>query len=390
LPHADGTESEAARHLLGGNRWLSTNDEGHVKAGNRSRQGGVMRRLGRSLAVLVAVMAIAAASVGVDGQERQKVTLTYAGFGGALLEAEKKAFLEPYMKANPHVTIITDTPVDYAKLKAMVEAKNVTWDVVEVGSDFGLKRQEALLEPIDCAVVPCQDLQPEKYKTTGYRAVFGTFSPVLGYRTDVFPAGKEPKGWPDFYDLKGFPGKRVLFRARPQYILESALIGDGVDPKQLYPLDVDRAFRKLDTVKDAIVWANSTQHCAELLRAKTAVMGLCFNGRLADVQAQGAPVAMQWNAGFVAGGYVVIPKGSKNAKEAMKLIAYMTSAEHNADFSWHYPSAPVNRRALAKADPAKKEVLGTEYADRIVGQDDVWWTDNFEAVNLRFQEWLRK
>jgi putative spermidine/putrescine transport system substrate-binding protein len=336
------------------------------------------------------LLIVAAMTWTVPAPAQEKVTLTYAGFGGALLEGEKKAFLEPYMKANPHVTIVTDSPVDYAKLKAMVEAKNVTWDVVEVGSDFGLKAQEPLLEPIDCTVVPCQDLQPEIYKTTGYRAVFGTFSPVLGYRTDVFPAGKEPKGWPDFYDLKGFPGKRSLFRARPQYILESALIGDGVDPKRLYPLDVDRAFRKLDTIKDSIVWATSTQHCAELLRAKTAVMGLCFNGRIADIQKEGAPVAMQWNAGFVAGGYLVVPKGSKNVKEAMKLIAYMTSAEHNAAFSWQYPSAPTNRKALDKVDPSKKDVLGTAFTDKIVGQDDVWWTENFAAVNLRFQEWIRK
>jgi putative spermidine/putrescine transport system substrate-binding protein len=339
---------------------------------------------------MLCLLVLAAAAWTVPGAAQEKVTLTYAGFGGALLEGEKKAYLEPYMKANPHVTIVTDTPVDYAKLKAMVEAKNVTWDVVEVGSDFGLRAQEPLLEPIDCTVVPCQDLQPEIYKTTGFRTVFGTFSPVLGYRTDVFPAGKEPRGWPDFYDLKNFPGKRTLFRARPQYILESALLGDGVDPKRLYPLDVDRAFRKLDTIKDAIVWATSTQHCAELLRAKTAVMGLCFNGRIADIQNQGAPVAMQWNAGFVAGGYLVVPKGSKNVKEAMKLIAYITSAEHNAAFSRHYPSAPTNRKALDKVDPSKKDVLGTAFTDKIVGQDDVWWTDNFAAVNLRFQEWLRQ
>jgi putative spermidine/putrescine transport system substrate-binding protein len=343
---------------------------------------------GRWYLVLLAAAALAVWVAPAPAQE--KVTLTYASFGGALMEGAKRAFLEPYMKANPHVTIVTDAPVDYAKIKAMVEAKNVTWDIVEVGSDFGLTRQEALLEPIDCQVVPCADLQPEVYKTTGYRAVFGTFSPVLGYRTDAFPAGKEPRSWPDFYDLKGFPGKRTLFRARPQYILESALLGDGVDAKRLYPLDVDRAFRKLDSIKDSLVWATSTQHCAELLRAKTAVMGLCFNGRLADIQSQGAPVAMQWNAGFTAGGYLVIPKGSKNAKEAMKLIAYMTSAEHNAAFSWQYPSAPTNRKALDKVDPSKKDLLGSAFVDKIVGQDDVWWSDNFEAVNLRFQEWLRK
>jgi putative spermidine/putrescine transport system substrate-binding protein len=346
-------------------------------------------RIRAALTFLTLALLLAAGGA-ARAQAPVKVTLTWAGFGGALMDAEVKAFFQPYMKANPHVTIITDTPVDYAKLKAMVEAKNVIWDIVEVGSDFGLKKQEDLLEPIDCAVVPCKDLQPERYQTTGYRVAWGTFSPVMGYRTDLFPAAAAPQSWGDFYDLKKFPGKRALFKARPQYILESALLADGVDPKRLYPLDIDRAFKKLDTIKDDVVWAASTQQCAELLRAKTAVMGLCFNGRLLDVQQQGAPVAMQWKAAFTAGGYVVIPKGAKNAKEAMKLIAYITSAEHNADYSYHYPSAPVNRNAVGRVDPSKRDALETTYGDQVVAMNDTWWTENFESANLRFQEWLRK
>jgi putative spermidine/putrescine transport system substrate-binding protein len=208
----------------------------------------------------------------------------------------------------------------------------------------------------------------------------------------VFPLGNVPRGWADFYDLRKFPGKRAHYKARPQFVLEAALVADGVDPKRLYPLDVDRALRKLTTVKDAIVWAQSTQQCAQLLRDRVAVMGACFSGRIYDIQGQGSPVAMQWNQAFTVGGYLVVPKGSTNVKEAMKLIAYITSAEHNADMSYSdtYPVPPVNVKALSKVDHSKSGALGTPYANRAIAIDDSWWTANFEAVNQRWQEWLLK
>ena len=43
--------------------------------------------------------------------------------------------------------------------------------------------------------------------------------------------------------------------------LEEALLADGVEPKDLYPLDVDRAFRKLDQIKHYVRkwWANGSE-----------------------------------------------------------------------------------------------------------------------------------
>src|SRR5215831_10864548 len=80
----------------------------------------------------------------------EDVTITYASFGGALQKAEEAAWLKPFMAQNPGVKILYDS-VDYAKLKAMVEANNVVWDVAVVANDFGLTSDEPLLEKIDCS-----------------------------------------------------------------------------------------------------------------------------------------------------------------------------------------------------------------------------------------------
>ncbi|RWM20911.1 MAG: ABC transporter substrate-binding protein, partial [Mesorhizobium sp.] len=63
--------------------------------------------------------------------------------------------------ASSGIKVLQDGPTDYGKLKAMVDAKNVTWDVVDVEMDFAIKAaKDGLLEPIDFAVVPKDDLDP--------------------------------------------------------------------------------------------------------------------------------------------------------------------------------------------------------------------------------------
>ena len=52
----------------------------------------------------------------------------------------------------------------------------------------------------------------------------------------------------DYWDAKKFPGPRGMYNA-PTYILEFALIADGVPKDKLYPLDVPRAFKSLDRIK---------------------------------------------------------------------------------------------------------------------------------------------
>src|SRR5882724_13069321 len=139
--------------------------EGRNPMGAVSGRGRRAAFLGSAL--LAAGLA-AAAWCGANQAKAEDVTLTYASYGGALQKAEEPAWLEPFAKANPGVKVAYDI-TDYAKLKAMVESGNVTWDVVTVANDFGLDADKGLLEPIDCKIVPCADLQPDRFLTTGYR-----------------------------------------------------------------------------------------------------------------------------------------------------------------------------------------------------------------------------
>lgn len=316
-----------------------------------------------------------------------ETTLTYVSFGGSLQEAEEKAWLEPFAAANPGVEVVYDF-IDYAKLKAMVESGNVTWDVVTTGNDFGLDNDAALLEPIDCSIVPCDRLQPDRFPTTGYRVPQSTSGLAIGYNTTLMPEGKVPQGWVDFFDTATFPGKRVIMGDASSFPLEQALLGDGVPGDQLYPLDIARALAKLDSLGDDLIVTPSYQGCAEIVASGEAVMGGCWTGRLLTMADAGQPIAVQWNQGIISPGYWAIPKGAPNKDLAMQFIAWAVSAEHGAEISKYIPYGPANVDALAKVDPAIAPKLQSSYLDISVFPDDRWYDQNRAQVTTAWAEWL--
>lgn len=316
----------------------------------------------------------------------EPVTITFVSYGGAYQDAQTKAWVDPYMQSHPWVTIVQEEGTDYAKLQAMVEANDVTWDVVDVGNDFGLDRNADILEPIDCTIVPCDEMLPGLAGT--YRVADIIYGVVFAYRTDLYPEGTEPKGWADFFDTAAFPGKRGVYNFVSGGVLEGALVADGADPKALYPLDVERALAKIDTIWDDIIWWDTGAQSAQLLADGEVVMGMSWNGRIYNIQQEGAPVKIQWNQHIQTSDYLVIPKGTRHLAEAMDLVAYMTSADYNAQPSYYIAYAPTNKNALDKVDPAKREDLPTTYLDVSMAFDDTWWDQNFTTVNDRFLEWF--
>ena len=163
----------------------------------------MFRRVGVALALTLSLVSIGAVAIGSAwGAQRASTTITFTAWGGTSQDAETEAWLKPFMASHPTIKIKQDSPNDYAKIKAMVEAKHVTWDVVHVGNDFALSRDSTkLLERIDCKRVECASLQPKRLLTTGYRAPLTILSVVLGYNKTALN-GATPRNWADFFDTE--------------------------------------------------------------------------------------------------------------------------------------------------------------------------------------------
>ncbi len=314
-------------------------------------------------------------------------SVNFVSWGGSTQDAQKQAWAVPFNKATG-TTVVQDGPTDYGKLKAMVESGNVQWDVVDVEADFALRAaSEGLLEPLDFNVIKKDRIDPRFLSDHGVGSFF--FSFVLGYNEGKLGSHK-PQDWSALFDTKTYPGKRALYKWPSPGVLELALLADGVPADKLYPLDLDRAFKKLDTIKKDIVWWGGGAQSQQLLASGEASLGQFWNGRVYALQQDGAPVGVSWKQNLVMADFLVVPKGAKNKDAAMKLIAEAASAKGQADFSSLSAYAPVNLDSVQRLDSSLAPNLPTAYAKDQITLDFAYWAKNGPAIATRWNEWLVK
>jgi putative spermidine/putrescine transport system substrate-binding protein len=328
--------------------------------------------------------ASAAASAACTPPKQDGVTLSFTSFGGVYQEAQKKAWLDPYT-ALTGVQFVTDENSSNATIKSQVEAGQVTWDVVDVGNDFGLDANKDLLEPLDFSLIPKDELN-EQLGISDWRIPDITYGVVLAYNTDK-TAGKTPAGWADYFDTAKFPGKRGFWDYSEGGMFEFALMADGVGPKDLYPLDLPRATKKLNTIKaDLVPWSSGAES-QQLIGSGEVAMTMIWNGRgWSAKNIDKKPVEIQWNQQIVTADYLVVPKGSPNKDAAMKFIAYTACAAVNAGPSQYIPYGPTNKNSTP--NPAMVNDLSVTNADENSAYfDDKWLIDNFDQVDAAWQAW---
>jgi putative spermidine/putrescine transport system substrate-binding protein len=328
--------------------------------------------------------ASAAASAACNPPKQEGVTLSFVSFGGVYQEAQRKAWLEPYT-ALTGVQFTEDENSSNATIKSQVEAGQVTWDVVDVGNDFGLDANKDLLEPLDFSLIPRDELN-EKLGISDWRIPDITYGVVLAYNTDK-TAGKVPEGWADYFDTAKIPGKRGFWDYSEGGMFEFALMADGVKPADLYPLDLDRATKKLNTIKNDLVPWSTGADSQSLIGSGEVAMTMIWNGRgWSAKNIDKKPVEIQWNQQIVTADYLVVPKGSPNKDAAMKFIAYTACAANNAGPSQYIPYGPTNKNS--QANPAMVKDLSVTNADENSAYfDDKWLIDNFAQVDAAWQAW---
>ena len=199
-----------------------------------------------------------------------------------------------------------------------------------------------------------------------------------------------PATWSDFWDLDRFPGKRALRRS-PQWMLEIALLADGVAPDQLYPLDVDRAFRSLDRIAPAVVVFDAWSEPVDLLASGAAALAVGTNGRFLTAAEAGASVGISWQQEIVASDYFVIAKGSRHKAAAQKLVQYAVGPEAQARIPRYIDYGPVSRRALDAVPADVLPHLPTAPANfrQAVIFDAGWWREHGEEAGRRYAAWLQ-
>jgi putative spermidine/putrescine transport system substrate-binding protein len=328
-------------------------------------------------------------SSGARAQGKAAETIVFAGWGGNWQAAERKYYFDTFEKATG-IKVIDVPDVNLSKIKAMVGSKNVEWDVVQAIGMWVPERANAedLWEPLDYEAIKTDGIPRELIRKNG--VAVATFAQILAFNTDAYKQGQRPTSWADFFDIKKFPGKRG-FLNQPRYAIEASLMAQGLDPKSLYPLDVDRSLKHWDTIKNDVLWWEQWPQAPSLLASGELAMTLSSQARIGGLLAteKSAPVDFIWNQGIMTVDYLAVPKGSKKKEAAFKLIAWMLDAERQAEYAKATAVGPSNTKSLDLLDEKTKESLPSHHfvKGELLVFNDAWWSENLDKLTERWNQW---
>ncbi len=352
--------------------------------------------------VLCAAIAGVVLGVGASAPAMAQ-SLTVVSWGGAYTNSQVKAYHEPWEKKTGIKINSEDYNGGLAQVKAQVESGNVTWDVIDLElSDAVRGCDEGLFESIDPSFIsPAPDgtqAVDDFLDGTLTECGVGTivWSTVYAYDDSKF-SGAKPKTMADFFDIQRFPGKRGLRKA-PKVTLEFALMADGVPADKVYELleteeGKDRAFKKLDTIKDSVVWWEAGAQPPQLLADGEVAMTTAYNGRLFNaIVNEKKPFVIVWDGQVWDLDLFAILKGSRNRNTALEFVKFSTDTVRNWDQSNYISYGPVRKSAAALLTAEMAPHMPTFPANfrNALQNDYQFWADNADELNERFNTWLAR
>lgn len=351
---------------------------------------------------LIMSTALAGIAFGASAQEVNVVS-----WGGAYEASQVEAYNKPFaeetgIKVN---MIAADNPA--TPLRAQVEAGNVTGDVfdVEVSDAIRLCDEGALVEidPADLPAAPDGTAAADDFVDGALldcavaNIVWGT---VISYNTTKF-ADNAPTSAVDFFDTETFPGKRGLPK-NPKRTLYLALIADGVPAADVYDVlgtdeGVQRAFDKLDTIKDDVVWWEAGAQPVQLLADGEVSMTTAYNGRIFDAMVgEGQPFEVIWDGQYMDLDMFVIPVDAPNPEAAMEYLKFATDTQRLADQAQYISYGPARKSSAelvgmykdGKTEMAPHMPTSPENLENAVLDDPEFWADHSAELSERFNSWL--
>ncbi len=350
----------------------------------------------RKILYAVALIAAADAYICQPANAQEKKVLTISSWGGAFQKAQREAWFN-LVEKELGVTIKEDNTSGVADVRAQVASGKPTWDLSTQGAySCALLEKEGKLEKLDAATIAAGADVPANLKSDHWISQI-VYSVAIGWREKAF-GDKKPAGWAAFWDTKNFPGQRSV-RRHPIYALEMALIADGVPMDKLYPLDVDRAFKKLEELKPhVLVWWNSGAQSAQVLKDGEVDMVVAWNGRIQALQSEpegkGGKIGVTFDQQMLVSDCWLIPKGAPNKELAMKAMAIMLRPEVNARISLFINYAPSNAKSYGTGVIPTDKLPGLPNSPENINkgfvQSNEWWVQNADEMVKRFDAFLQK
>ncbi len=324
-------------------------------------------------------------------------TITVASWGGAYSASQREAYYKPAAKEVDLVVLEDEWGGSLSEIRVQVETGDYKWHVIDSESGTAMAGcDEGLLAEIDWEMMGGMD---RFLPGAALDCAVGTISwaTVYAYDGDSFMDGETPSTIADFFDTEKFPGKRGLYAKGMGATLEMALMADGMSASEvnayLHENDeeaVARAFAKLDTIKDDIIWWDTGSMAPQLLSDGEVVMTTGWNGRIYDaIVNEGKNFVIVWDGQTIDYDLWVTPAGHPEYDLAMKFIEYASRPEVMARQSQYISYGPTTTEAAELVNPDILRDLPTSPANlgNALWVDTVWWADHEEELTERFQVW---
>ena len=353
---------------------------------------------------------LASAVIGAALAVPAHADVTVASWGGAYTMSQQKAYADTWSEGTANF-------VNYngglGEVRTQVESGNVTWDIVDVlphearvGCDEGLFEElprEVFTKAPDGTSMD-DDIMVPVPNDCVVPQIFWSYVPFYQEGTFDGNAAGNPKTIADFFDVKNFPGKRGI-HTWANALIEMALMADGVAAADVYEVmssegGIDRAFAKLDTIKDHVVFWSSGSKPLELVESGEVAIALAYNGRIgAAILSEGADYVVNWDGQVLEEEWLAMVKGSSNYDEALAFLIHASAPEQQAGQARWINYGPMRASGL-KIIAANEPFFNTgvdimphmpntpEHTANAVFANPDWWADNGDAIAERFTAWM--
>lgn len=307
--------------------------------------------------------------------------------GGNFQEILVKTVVNPFTEETGIKVDIVPRP-DMAKIKAQQLTGNVQLDVhlptfaeAAHGSKLGFWTRLDLsrFDIEDMMIPPASDFVTTDTAACG-----------VGWDPEKYGPGKHPTNFSEYFDAKKFPGRRTL-RNQPEQTLEAALLADGVAPKDIYPLDIDRAFKVLNRIKPSIAsWITATPQSLSLLQTGEVDFTYTYAARVKPTTEPGGgkPMAFSFEQNLLYPDALAVLKGAPNEESAFKYIAYYMRSEVQARVSELTALVPNSKKAMSMLPAETRKWMPEVNNPENLILSGAYWAENLDAVSSRFKEWV--
>lgn len=324
-------------------------------------------------------------------RERAAGPLIIAGWGGRFTQASRTYLAEPFSAETGIEVQFVDAPSEQlARILAQRDAGKIEWDLVDSASavDAYVAFNRGL-----AAELP--DELKAKFKeilnvANDWGFAYSALGHVVVCREDEAQAC--PATPVELWDVERFPGPRSFSSFNTLEVLTMALLADGVPKDQLFPMDVDRAFAKMEAIKPNVaVWWSSGDQSEQVLRDAEAVMGQFWSGRAYNVLDQGVALHISWEQGVYEPGFWFALDGAPHLETAFQFLDWIaTHPEAQAKWATEMRYGVANPKAFDYMDEAVAKRLA-DYPDnfkKLVVPNWQWYAENFDAIQKRWTEFL--